>query len=495
MQTPPVLLKFIGKAALNAVGAGLLGDLLVDALPAIAQDAWDYWHRERSEEDRRAELEAIAREAPGGIDLDVAAIVAEIAADRPEEVRRAVGMYLTQVPAMIRQTLRRPAGPTGTTAPTGWVPIIHRDLKPANVLVQVHAGGRFGLKVADFGIGALAADRLIARTRGPATRGQLLCSAVRGAYTPLYASPEQVRGEPPDPRDDVHALGVIWYQLLTGDLTGGAPSGLRWATRLVERGMGKDLVDLLAKCFESRRDDRPEDGTVLAKQIEGALVDRPPVDPVDPGGPVTGFDRALPPLREALALIRSKSSDENDWNAAQILKARDRVLARYGPVFSAEHIGDLDRETFLGFLRFENNRHWSGLHRHGNRMTADMPQLREALALLVDESLPPATRLDRLRPPGGRPLVPYLGRAVITAILQVVHPGKYGILNNTAEAGLRQVGLWPKGLSTAPFSKQYEAVNSVLLRLAAALRIDLWTLDTLWWRLTLRGKPRFEADE
>jgi hypothetical protein len=130
MQTPPVLLKFIGKAALNAVGAGLLGDFLVDALPAMAQDAWDYWQRDRSEEDRRAELETMAREAPGELDLDVAAIVAEIAADRPEEVRRAVGMYLTQVPAMIRQTLRRPADPTGTTAPSGWVPRKADELLP-----------------------------------------------------------------------------------------------------------------------------------------------------------------------------------------------------------------------------------------------------------------------------------------------------------------------------------------------------------------------------
>jgi serine/threonine protein kinase len=396
-------------------------------------------------------------------------------------------------------------------------PIIHRDLKPANVLVQVHEGGRRGLKVADFGIGALAADRQIARTRGTATRGQLLCSAVRGAYTPLYASPEQVRGEPPDPRDDVHALGVIWYQLLTGDLAGGAPGGRLWETRLDERGMGEKLVGLLSSCFESRRDDRPRDGEVLARQI-GALLGPSAPKPrhktsrstetvpvpspgptegrgVGPGGQVTGSDHALQPLREALALIQSKSPDENDRNAAQILASRDRVLGRYGPVFSPEQIRDLDHETFLGFLRFENNQHWSGLHRHGNRMTADMPRLREALALLVDERLPLATRLDRLRPLHGQPLVRGLGRAVLTAILQVVYPNKYGIFNTTAEAGLRQVGLWPRGFSAAPFSKQYEAVNSILLQVATALGVDLWTLDTLWWRLMLRGTPRFEAGE
>src|SRR5207253_11235524 len=50
----------------------------------------------------------------------------------------------------------------------------------------------------------------------PTRRSSDLSTSLRGAHTPIYASPQQVRGEAPDPRDDVHALGVIWYQLLTG---------------------------------------------------------------------------------------------------------------------------------------------------------------------------------------------------------------------------------------------------------------------------------------
>jgi eukaryotic-like serine/threonine-protein kinase len=96
-------------------------------------------------------------------------------------------------------------------------PIVHRDLKPANVLVQPTSDGKFRLRVADFGIGGIAFGQVTEKTRrgtqGPGT----MLTAVRGSYTPLYASPQQMRGEAPDPRDDVYALGVIWYQLLTGE--------------------------------------------------------------------------------------------------------------------------------------------------------------------------------------------------------------------------------------------------------------------------------------
>ena len=76
-------------------------------------------------------------------------------------------------------------------------PIVHRDLKPANILVQRGTGG-VRLKVADFGIGGLAASHALAESARTATgRGPWLTSAVRGACTPLYASPEQEAGQPP----------------------------------------------------------------------------------------------------------------------------------------------------------------------------------------------------------------------------------------------------------------------------------------------------------
>jgi tetratricopeptide (TPR) repeat protein len=75
--------------------------------------------------------------------------------------------------------------------------VIHRDLKPGNVLFD--ARGR--AKLADFGVSGLAPD--------PGTD-----SLIRG-LSPFTASPEQLRGEPPSPADDIYGLGALAYELLS----------------------------------------------------------------------------------------------------------------------------------------------------------------------------------------------------------------------------------------------------------------------------------------
>src|SRR5262249_21495500 len=87
-------------------------------------------------------------------------------------------------------------------------PIVHRDLKPANILLQPVDGKSLRARGADSGIGGTAARQACEETVGP-SRAAFLATALRGSCTPLYASPQQLRGEAPDPRDDVHALGVI----------------------------------------------------------------------------------------------------------------------------------------------------------------------------------------------------------------------------------------------------------------------------------------------
>lgn len=153
-------------------------------------------------------------------------------------------------------------------------PIVHRDLKPANVLVQGGAGGWPQLKVADFGIGGVASRQAIAQNTRGTTRGMFLATALRGSCTPLYASPQQMRGEAPDPRDDVYALGVIWYQMLTGDLTIGRPGGTRWQRRLTEMGLDPQLVDLLGQCFEDELGDRIPSASTLAQYLGELLPPR-----------------------------------------------------------------------------------------------------------------------------------------------------------------------------------------------------------------------------
>jgi hypothetical protein len=153
-------------------------------------------------------------------------------------------------------------------------PIVHRDLKPANILVHGNPEGSVGFKIADFGIGALAARQALA-TRTGRTMGQTLAETVCGRHTPLYASPQQSGGAPPDVRDDVFSLGVIWYQLLAGEVTKGRPGGDLWKKRLLHRGMAPAQVALLTSCFEDEPKDRPADALVLAEALGRVPPPRP----------------------------------------------------------------------------------------------------------------------------------------------------------------------------------------------------------------------------
>jgi hypothetical protein len=201
--------------------------------------------------------------------------------------------------------------------------------------------------------------------------------------------------------------------------------------------------------------------------------------------------QAIPSLKKLLAELKAKPSSPKveDWNLHQLTSFKSAVIPRYGPAFSPANVGNLSPKVFLEFLDFDNNRHWRGLYRHGPQVTGDMNRLREALSLLVDENQPLRDRLERLHPAAGQGMVRNLGPAVITAILQVVYPDRYGVFINTMRDAMTNLGLWPRNVprsKLASFPRQYLGVNPTLLEVAAQLGIDLWTLDYLWFYLAPR---------
>ena len=154
--------------------------------------------------------------------------------------------------------------------------VIHRDLKPSNIMVD----GDGCVRVLDFGI-ARASDSDVQTTMG--TRGADLVGTLP------YMSPEQLSGKPDeiDSRSDVYALGVIAYELLSGDLpidVSGttiadaivtARQGVARALSSCDKRFAGDLSTIVMKALSKEVDRRYQSADVLADDLQRYLDNQP----------------------------------------------------------------------------------------------------------------------------------------------------------------------------------------------------------------------------
>jgi formylglycine-generating enzyme required for sulfatase activity/serine/threonine protein kinase len=88
--------------------------------------------------------------------------------------------------------------------------IVHRDLKPLNIMTQTGQPVAEGLKILDFGLAKIKSGELL---------GSFIQAKTSGLMgSPFYMAPEQWSDDEPDARADIYSLGIILYQMLSGDV-------------------------------------------------------------------------------------------------------------------------------------------------------------------------------------------------------------------------------------------------------------------------------------
>ena len=148
--------------------------------------------------------------------------------------------------------------------------IVHRDIKPENILISQDGV----VKVADFGLARAYAESYVSQAEGTVTG------------TVQYLAPEQIQGEPADPRTDVYATGIVMFELLTGrpPFTGETSLSIAYqhlteevpAPSSVQPEVPEPLDQSVRHATASERSDRPASARSFRDEVVRAGVGLPP---------------------------------------------------------------------------------------------------------------------------------------------------------------------------------------------------------------------------
>ena len=178
--------------------------------------------------------------------------------------------------------------------------IIHRDMKPENIFLLERDGRPDFVKILDFGIAKVGLEE----------GGERLTRTGMVFGTPHYMSPEQALGKKPDNRVDVYSVGVIMYEMLTGDVPFNADSFMAILTRhisdkpepprSIRPEIPGEVESIVLKALSKKPEDRYQSMVEMAVAISRVAVrdsystvdaDPPQRPPEQGAGPVATIDQ------------------------------------------------------------------------------------------------------------------------------------------------------------------------------------------------------------
>lgn len=210
--------------------------------------------------------------------------------------------------------------------------VIHRDIKPENLMLN-----RWGkMKVMDFGLAR-------------ATGLQKITAAKTLVGSIYYASPEQIWGEVLDNRSDIYALGVVLYEMVTGqrpftgrtmtELTHAIIAGTPTPPRALNAGISPELEQIILKALARDRSHRYNDANMMAESLHVLQFHSPSSPNLEAS---ESFQPSQPPFLSSIPGASPKGRP---------MQLPKRPQAQYPPYFSRNpdntHVSPLAQEETM----------------------------------------------------------------------------------------------------------------------------------------------------